>query len=167
MRRTLLSTVAALTLSLVFAPTAAAQNQGPFLIDGQINENSNSGLAGVKKTGDPSNNSDELGPVNGSNTKVSVIHAAATPMLEFTNPNNQTDLNTIWTQTAKHTDGHDWFYFGWIRDASTGSAVIAIEFQQSTLSVDCVYTATGIDMIKPESAAETGLKNTCNPWKFR
>ena len=105
--------------------------------------------------------------MNGSNTKVGVIHTATPPMLEFTNPNGQVDLRNIWTQTVKAANGDIWFYFAWERDANTGSGFIAYEFQQAALSPACVYAAAGINMILPQSAAETALINTCNPWAGR
>ena len=91
--------------------------------------------------------------MNGTNTKVGVIHSAVPPMLAFTNPNGQVDLRNIWTQTVKGADGHIYFYFAWERDANTGSGFIAYEFQQNALSPSCAYTAAGIDMILPQSAA--------------
>lgn len=96
-----------------------------------------------------------------------MIHSAVLPMLAFTNPNGQVDLRDIWTQTVKGPDGHVYFYFAWQRDANTGSGFIAYEFQQAALSPACVYTAAGIDMVLPQSAAETTLINSCNPWQNR
>lgn len=127
----------------------------------------NGTVSGPLQTPDPFGNLKELGPVNGTNTKVGVIHSAVPPMLEFTNPNGQVDLRNIWTQTTKSTDNHVWFYFAWERDANTGSGFIAYEFQQASLSPTCAYTGAGIDMILPESAAETALINACNPWQNR
>jgi hypothetical protein len=89
-------------------------------------------------------------------------------MLDFTNPNGQVDLKTVWIARGKdQTSDHQWLYFAWERDANKGSGFISYEFQKSALSPSCVYTGTGIDMIQPASAAETTLINTCNPWENR
>ena len=159
-RKRLVVVLAAIAMLGRFASDAAAQN--PFIIDGNVPAN---GTSGPLQTPDPFASSKELGPVNSSATKVGVIHTAAPPMLAFTNPNGQVDLVNIWTQSARSADGHSWFYFAWQRDNQTGSGFIAYEFQQSALSPSCAYTAAGIDMVLPQSAAETTLINTCNPWQ--
>ena len=155
----------AITLSVLSARTASAQN--PFVIDGVVPANGSPGGADPVQTNDPFGSVQELGALNSNTTKVGVINSDVPPTLDFTNPNGQVDLRRIWTQTAKATNGHIWFYFAWERDANSGSGFISFEFQQGALSPSCVYTASTIDMIKPESAAETQLKNTCNPWAGR
>ena len=162
-RQSLFIAMAAIAMIGRFASDASAQN--PFMIDGNVPANGT--ISGPAQTPDPSGSVRELGPVNSSNTKVGVIHSAVVPMLSFTNPNGQVDLRNIWTQTTKSVDNHVWFYFAWERDANTGSGFIAYEFQQAALSPSCVYTAADIDMILPESAAETQLIQTCNPWQNR
>ena len=157
--------VAALAVALALMVTSGASAQNPFIIDGFVPANGTP--TGPAQTSDPFGNVRELGPVNGSPTKVGVIHTASPPMLDFTNPNGQVDLRNIWTQTTKASDNHIWFYFAWERDANTGSGFIAYEFQQAALSAGCAYTAAGIDMVLPQSAAETTLINTCNPWANR
>ena len=157
--------VTAVTAALTLALATSASAQSPFVIDGAVPANGT--LTGPAQTADPFGSVRELGPVNGSNTKVGVIHTATPPMLEFTNPNGQVDLRNIWTQTVKAANGDIWFYFAWERDANTGSGFIAYEFQQAALSPACVYTAAGINMILPQSAGETALINTCNPWAGR
>jgi hypothetical protein len=139
--------------------------QNPYVIDGVVPANGT--VTGPNETNDPFGSVRELGPVNSNDTKVGVIHGAVPPMLSFTNPNGQVDLRRIWTQTAQAADGDQWFYFAWERDANTGSGFIAYEFQQSALSPTCVYTGAGIDMVLPQSAAETALINSCNPWQNR
>jgi len=162
-QRVFRSALIAVILTTAGATHVSAQN--PFIIDGVVPANGSP--SGPAQTPDPFGNVKELGPVNGTNTKVGVIHAAVPPMLAFTNPNGQVDLRNIWTQTTKSPNGHIWFYFAWERDANTGSGFIAYEFQQSALSPSCAYTAAGIDMIEPQSAAETALINSCNPWQNR
>ena len=157
--------IAVITLLVTAAGATRASAQNPYVIDGVVPANGTP--AGPVQTPDPFGGAKELGPVNGNETKVGVIHAAVVPMLSFTNPNGQVDLRNIWTQTTKSPDGHIWFYFAWERDANTGSGFIAYEFQQSALSPSCVYTAAGIDMIEPESPAETALIANCNPWRNR
>ncbi len=156
---------AILTIAVLARTVSNAAAQNPFVIDGNVPANGT--FSGPLQTTDPFGGARELGAVNGSNTKVGVIHSAEPPMLSFTNPNGQVDLRNIWTQTAKAADSHLWFYFAWERDANTGSGFIAYEFQQSQLAPTCAYTAAGIDMILPESAAETSLINSCNPWQNR
>lgn len=162
--KTLVPCVVAAVAFLASTPHRAfAQN--PFVIDGVVPANGT--VSGPDETNDPFGNDRELGPVNSSETKVGVIHAATPPMLAFTNPNGQVDLRRIWTQTTRAADDDFWFYFAWERDANTGSGFIAYEFQQAALSPSCAYTAAGVDMILPESAAETALINSCNPWQNR
>jgi hypothetical protein len=165
MTRKRLVVVCAVAIAMLgrFASSAAAQN--PFVIDGSVPANGT--ISGPLQTADPFGSVRELGPVNSSATKVGVIHSAVPPMLSFTNPNGQVDLRNIWTQSTKSADGHIWFYFAWERDANTGSGFIAYEFQQASLSPSCAYTAADIDMILPQSAAETTLINSCNPWQNR
>jgi hypothetical protein len=139
-----------LLLLLVVAAPAAAQN--PFAIDGVIGDNG-SGVPTPTKVNDPFGNSKELGPKNNNTTKVGVIHAAPTPMLDLTNPNGQVDLTTIYTQTTQAQNGDLWYYFGWIRDNESGSGFLSIEFQQNAVPAICVssnYTDPG-----------------CNPWAGR
>ena len=155
--------VAALLLLASTPQLAFAQN--PFVIDGVVPANGT--VSGPAETTDPFGSVRELGPVNSNATKVGVIHAASPPMLAFTNPNGQVDLRRIWTQTTAAANNDIWFYFAWERDANTGSGFIAYEFQQSALSPTCAYTAAGVDMILPQSAAEASLINSCNPWQNR
>ena len=163
MRRRLVITLAALTMIGSFATRAAAQNAGPYTIDGVLVPDT-----GVPTTQDPQGNVRELGAVNGAGTKIGVINTANPPMLAFTNPNGQVDLDAVYLQTAvDQSTGHQWLYFGWLRDANTGSGFISIEFQQASLSPSCVYTTAGIDFVLPESSAETTLINSCNPWRNR
>lgn len=178
--RLLLLRVGALALTyLCFSPLqtrsfaqTCSPTFGPFAIDGLVGDTNgnacnNSGLApGATKTTDPNGNVKELGPVNASTTKVNVIHVATPPMLDFTNPNSQTDLNTIYTQ-AGVSSGQFFFYFGWARDANSGSGFISIELQRNAKPVACNYEVAGIDMKLPMTAAEQNLINTCNPWATR
>jgi hypothetical protein len=149
-------------LAGVAAQPAAAQN--PFNINGVVPD---TGIAAVP---DPFGNVKELGVTNSANSNVKVgnVNTKTPPgVLDFTNPNGQVDLRAIWMKSAKATNGHQWLYFAWRRDANSGSGFIAFEFEQSQLSPSCVYTGADIDMVPPESVGETGLKNTCNPWQRR
>ncbi len=159
MRRTLVAFVVALGFVVAGAGSASAQN--PFIINGVVPD------AGVPTLPDPEGSAKELGPLNGNPTKIGVINTAVPPMLEFTNPNGQVDLAEAYLQTRQAVNGDQWLYFGWLRDSNNGSGFISIEFQQAGLSPTCVYTTPGIDFILPESAAETNLINTCNPWRNR
>ncbi len=150
-----------LALALCLAPSSFAQN--PFAIDGTITDANNSGIPGALKTLDPHNNSSELGPINGSTTKIGVINRAAVPMLGFTSQPDKVDLKAVWTQVAMAVDGHQWFYFAWSRDSKVGSGFIAIEIQQAAAPDACVYE--GVDQTSPTSAAD--LIAGCNPWANR
>ncbi|TFG82597.1 MAG: DUF11 domain-containing protein, partial [Chromatiales bacterium] len=114
---------------------------------------------------DPVGSIAELGPINSSQTKLGVIDSAPTPMLGFTNPSSATDIATIWLDTRKDPTGDIWLYFAWERDATTGSSSISYEFQSEPADPACDYSA--IDQTQPESAAETALINSCNPWSNR
>ena len=88
-------------------------------------------------------------------------------MLNFTNPNGQTDLRNIWLAVAKDTDNDDqWLYFAWERDANSGSSVVAYEFQDAAAPVGCDYSGD-IDLELPETTAESDLIANCNPWSNR
>ena len=66
---------------------------------------------------DPSQgNVKEPGPFNGNGTKIGAINQANPPMLDFTNPNGQVDLDATFLQTRQATNGDQWLYFGWLRD---------------------------------------------------
>src|SRR6187549_2247644 len=145
--------VVAVALVGVVAGRASAQN--PFAVDGIITDANNSGVApGALKTVDPNGSAKELGPLNGSTTKIGVINTAPRPMLGLTNPNGQVDLNTIYTQTALAANGDIWFYFAWARDANTGSGFLSIEFEQAPVGAGCNYATASAD----------SLIANCNPW---
>ena len=154
-------TAIVVTIAAVFviAPNVVMA-QVPYNIDGVIPD------AGCcSEFSDPYGSISELGPVNSSGTKLTSIGSASAPMLEFTNPNSSTDLATIWLELETDLSGDIWLYFGWERDANTGSSVIAYEFQMAAADPACDYTA--IDQVEPESAEETALINSCNPWSNR
>jgi uncharacterized repeat protein (TIGR01451 family) len=134
--------------------------QAPFSIDGVVPD-----ANCCAEFQDPYGSISELGPVNSSDTKLTTINSASSPMLKFTNPNSATDLATIWLEAQADQNGDLWLYFGWERDANTGSSVIAYEFQTAAADPACDYT--GIDQIEPENAAETALIDSCNPWSNR
>lgn len=156
--RRLVIVLAALLMIGGYATQVAAQN--PYNINGVVPD------AGVTATSDPHGNVKELGPVNGSSTKIGVINTAAPPMLEFTNPNGQVDLGTIYLGTQQALNGDQWLYFGWNRpDSNTGSGFISIEFQQEGLSPSCVYT--GVDFTNKNDPETVALIANCNPWRNR
>ena len=158
MRRSIIVTLVAVVAIGAFATRAAAQN--PYIIDGVLVPD-----ATVPTLQDPQGNAKELGPKNGDPTKILAINRAVPPMLDFTNPNGQVDLDAAYLQTRQAANGAQWLYFGWFRDSNTGSGFISIEFQKATLSASCVYT--GIDFAMPVTAGETALINNCNPWRGR
>jgi hypothetical protein len=159
--------VAFLVVAIGFGSLAVSDAfaQNPFAIDGTVPENG--GLQLPPKFEDPFGSVQELGPLNSNSTKVGVIHTDAAPTLDFTNPNGQVDLRRVWLETRKALDGDQWLYFAWERDANSGSGFISIEFQKAALNPACVYTGTGIDLVKPASAAENALIANCNPWAGR
>ena len=155
-----LATIAVtIAAALLFAPTIGMA-QVPYSIDGVIPD-----ANCCSEFSDPAGSISELGPVNSSDTKLTSINSASSPMLGFTNPNSSTDLATIWLDLKPDLSGDIWLYFAWERDANTGSSVIAFEFQTAPADPACDYTA--IDQIEPESAEETALINSCNPWSNR
>src|SRR3954467_7368028 len=94
----------------VFSAHAA---DGPFDINGTVPD------AGATELADAFGSTKELGPKNASTTKIAVIHNAATPMLDVTNPNAQVDLRRAWLTTARDSGTHhDWLYFAWERDSN-------------------------------------------------
>jgi hypothetical protein len=140
----------ALPLAVLAAPNASAAS-GPFTIDGTTPD------PGAAELADTFGAVKELGPENSSATKIGVIHSAATPMLGLTNPNAQVDLRRAWLTTTRHTDGKDWLYFAWERDANTGSGFIAYEFMQNRVPAGCAYG----------TATDAQLTANCNPWANR
>ena len=59
--------------------------------------------AGTTELPDPFGNVKELGPLNSNTTKIGVIHSAAVPTLDTTNPNGQVDLRRAWLDTERDT----------------------------------------------------------------
>jgi hypothetical protein len=139
--------------SALAVPLAAYAADGPFNVDGTVPDANTTELA------DPSGNVKELGPKNSNVTKIGVIHSAAVPMLDTTNPNGQVDLRRAWLDTERDTaaPNHDWLYFAWDRDANSGSGFIAYEFMQSAAPAACAY----------DTATEAQLIASCNPWANR
>ncbi|RNL64895.1 hemagglutinin [Nocardioides marmoriginsengisoli] len=134
------------------SPAAAAD--GPFTIDATVPDVS----PAPAELGDQFGNVKELGPKNASSTKISVIHKAAVPMLDATNPNAQVDLRRAWLATARDSGtNHDWLYFGWERDSNSGSGFIAYEFMKKAAPAACDYA----------NATDAQLTASCNPWKNR
>ena len=147
----LVAAILGLAGAIVPMVTAHAAD-GPFTIDGVVPD------AGATELSDPSGNVKELGPKNASTTKIGVIHNAATPMLDATNPNAQVDLRRAWLTTARDSSTqHDWLYFAWERDSNSGSGFIAYEFMQNPAPAACAYG----------TATDAQLTASCNPWKNR
>src|SRR4051812_11520991 len=96
----------------------ASAASGPFSIDGTVPDSGQTAIT------DPAGSTKELGPANGSPTKIGVIHNAAVPMLGLTNPNAQVDLNKVYLDLKRVGTGaaaRDWLYFAWQRDSNSGS----------------------------------------------
>jgi uncharacterized repeat protein (TIGR01451 family) len=155
----LIAITAAILAFLLSLPIAASA-QVPYVIDGVVPD-----ANCCAEFQDPSGSISELGPVNAKGNKLSSIGSASPPMLGFTNPNGATDLATIWLGTESDATEDLWLYFGWERDATSGSAVVAYEFQFAAADPACDYM--GIDQVEPENAAETELIDSCNPWSNR
>jgi hypothetical protein len=136
--------------------TGASAASGPFTIDGTVPD---SGLTAIT---DPAGSNKELGPSNGSPTKIGVIHSAAVPMLGLTNPNAQVDLNRVWLDLRRVGSGssaRDWLYFAWQRDSNSGSGFIAYEFMQNAASSACTYDTL--------PASQADVIAGCNPFASR
>ena len=97
-------------------------------------------------------NAQELGPTQGSNTKLGVIHNAQPTMLSSTNPNAGVDLRKIWLGSSL-VNNEGYLYFAWERDSKNGSGVVMFEFQQDPVPSGCNYGNLVI--------------GTCNPWSNR
>ena len=148
-----LTAVAAAGLLLaatVVVPVTAFAADGPYTIEGIVPD------AGTTFLDDPEGNIKELGPLNSNTTKIGVIHADAVPTLGLTNPNGQVDLRGAWLGTEREGT-KDWLYFGWERDANSGSGYIAYEFMQDPPPASCAY----------ETATPAALITGCNPWDNR
>jgi hypothetical protein len=136
---------------IINAPSALAAD-GPYSVDGTVPD------AGTTELPDLFGNVKELGPKNSNTTKIGVIHSAAVPMLDTTNPNGQVDLRRAWLDVERDTStSHDWLYFAWERDANSGSGFIAYEFMQSPAPAACAY----------DTATDAQLIAACNPWANR
>jgi len=156
-RRRLIGMAGAVLLALAGAlvPTGSATAaSGPFAIDGVLVPD-----PGATELGDAFGNVKELGPKNANTTKIGVIGNAAAPMLDLTNPNAQVDLRRAWlgSGTDPAAPHHDWLYFGWERDANSGSGFIAYEFMQDRAPAACAYA----------TATPAQLTASCNPWANR
>jgi hypothetical protein len=140
-------------MSILVVTAGAALADHPadsgFAINGSVPD------AGATQFTDPSGNAKELGPENGSTTKLGVIHNDVVPTLGLSNPNGQVDLENVWFDTSS-SNGTDWLYFAWERDSTNGSGVIAVEFQQSAAPVACDYSLSSASLIA-----------NCNPWANR
>src|SRR5690349_18542064 len=120
----LVAALLAVTGALLPTLTAHADD-GPFNVDGSVPD------AGAALLNDAFGNVKELGPKNSNTTKIGVIHNAATPMLDTTNPNAQVDLRRAWLDGARDGNDHDWIYFAWERDSNSGSGFISFEFMKA------------------------------------
>src|SRR4051812_31119684 len=147
----LIAGVLAVVPALSLASHIPGTTVGPYLIDGHIPD-SNAGSA----ISDVYGANKELGPINGTSTKIGVIHSDAPPTLGLTNPNAQVDLRQVWLDLQRQS-GNDYLYFGWERDSNSGSGFIAYEFMHNAAPTACVYTGT---------PTETSLA-ACNPWANR
>ena len=142
----------AATLMILASMPVARAADGPFNIDGLIPD------ANTTELPDLFGSVKELGPLNGSTTKIGVIHNDALPTLGLTNPNGQVDLRRAWLDVERDTStSHDWLYFAWERDANSGSGFIAYEFMQNPAPAGCAY----------DTATDAQLIANCNPWANR
>jgi uncharacterized repeat protein (TIGR01451 family) len=160
LRQTSSHAIAASIVAIPLLVPIAASAQVPYFIDGVVPD-----ANCCAEFQDPSGSISELGPVNSTTTKLTSIGSASPPMLDFTNPNGATDLATIWLDTETDANDDLWLYFGWERVSNSGSAVVAYEFQTAAADPACDYS--DIDQIEPQSAAETELIDSCNPWSNR
>jgi hypothetical protein len=97
--------IAASILAILLLMPVVAAAQVPYVIDGVVPD------ANTAEFQDPSGSISELGPVNSTTTKLAEISSASPPMLDFTNPNNATDLATIWMDTQADANEDLWLYF--------------------------------------------------------
>lgn len=141
--------------AIVFTPAAHATEfsaAGYTIGDGILD--SDAPTHPVDTLTDPYGSISEMGPINGSSTKLGVIHAAPLPMLGKTNPNGQVDLKAAYV--GSHRDSgtdHVWLYLAWTRDANSGSGVLMYEFNKTAVPSSCDYSNLDV--------------STCNPWAGR
>jgi hypothetical protein len=146
----LIAAILGLTAALVPNLSARADD-GPFDVTGNVPD------PGATELSDTYGNVKELGPKNSNSTKIGVIHTAATPMLDTTNPNAQVDLRRAWLDGARDGNNHDWIYFAWERDSNSGSGFISFEFMRNAAPALCDYV----------NRTQAQLIASCNPWKNR
>ncbi|MCA1711843.1 MAG: hypothetical protein LC789_09515 [Actinobacteria bacterium] len=153
-------TAAAVPSSAATPPPAGAY--GGFTIDGLVPD------AGATAYSDPHGSDSELGPMNGTSTKVGVIHQATPPMLGFTNPSPATDLAKVWMNVGKDTAIPDntWLYLAWERDANSGSGQVMFEFDKKPRPAACDFTGVS-PTAPPVTVGTQTLIDTCNPWANR
>ncbi|MFZ1410057.1 MAG: hypothetical protein WAS07_01200 [Micropruina sp.] len=148
--------VLALGISTLALP-ARAGTVSPFTINGVVPGDDGETGPNAVNPDDPEGNVKELGPLNSNTTKIGVIHKDVPPTLGLTNPNGQVDLRQAWLNTAKDSDGDDWVYFAWERDANSGSGFIAYEFMKAAAPTACgTYDPTSSTVL-----------DSCNPWANR
>ena len=155
----------ALALAAVLAVAAAADNptgSGWNVGDGTIPD-----TPGTASFPDPAGAVKELGPKNGSSTKIGVVNTAAPPMLDFTDINPGNDLSGMWLGTkVQSSNQHVWLYFAWAREAAS-TGFIGFEFQKSKQPAACDYTGLSQEQQNPLSAAQQAFIANCNPWANR
>jgi hypothetical protein len=176
------------------APQASAQLAGnPFLIEHTpgdpvhgaiVTDTDNSHLAttnsippcdspspqACKQTDPVTSNGKELGPINGTNTKIEPINHAPLPVLGLTNPNAQVDLQVGYTQSAfgttQTTANHVFFYFGWRRASNSGSGFLSVEIDKAPIG-DSLLNNAAANACKFDTATNAQLIAGCNPWAAR
>lgn len=137
--------------------SSAAVTLGPWTIDGVVDDAAAAGIITGPHLSDP-----ELGPVNGKSTKLAPINRATPPMLGYTNPNSQVDVNTLWVANQEQA-GKQWLYLGFQRDAANGSGVLIWEFGHAAPPAACDYAAIN----GSDATARQYQIDHCNPWANR
>ena len=161
-RSVLVATVLAIAATAAFAVVALADNPlgSGYDINGSVPD------PGTSFFPDPVGSVQELGPQNGSGTKLGVIHTAVPPMLGFTDINGGVDLSGMWLDTNVATNGDVWLYFGFSRESAT-TGQVAFEFQQAPLPGACDFTNVSPIQNGALTPAQQALINNCNPWSGR
>lgn len=165
MRPTLLFSLGLIVAGLVFAPVVQANVTpdrpaaspflvSPFSIDGSIPD----AIPGLVTFPDLHGNDDELGPKNGSPTKMNVINVAPLPMMGFTKPNGKSDVVNAWVALAQDADGDLWLYMALERETANGSGIGFFELHKNALPVACDYGG---------GASDADLIAGCNPFANR
>ena len=105
-RALIVAAVFGLAGTVAVTGSIAQAADGPFVVDGLVPDGfvvppPNPGTIPPINLVDDTGNTQELGPLNASTTKIGVIHNDAPPTLGTTNPNAQVDYRQAWIDVKR------------------------------------------------------------------